>query len=399
MSILLDAFRELDRLVVAVCAIGIDHQLHIRPHRLARDAHPRHVLGDRHRADLHLHRLGAHAHIVFHLACEFAQSLALLVVAAGDIGRHAIAEAAEHLVERQVGELGADVPQPDIDRRDRTRGQAAAADQLRLPHLLPQTLDIDRILADQHRCQSRDGGALDLAAAAQADAGDAFGGRDLHHGERHMRVGVLAVGDRLVPRPAEFLGGDAGDLHAAASFRLAAFNVVSPAGASAPTPDNDPTGAASTPRRSRDRSARAAMSGCSQSRAASPSTMWSMKASPPQHGLARPSVARVSGAAWRSADQNWSRPSMWRLKSPRMANAHAFGCARADPVDAAAASARATRRTRGARAGAEAIVEAAGLQMHRKHAQRWLQLQRDVDAAAQLATGIELQAGEVGIGV
>ena len=88
-----------------------------------------------------------------------------------------------------------------------------------LPHLLPQPLDVDRVLADQHRRQSRDGGALDFAAAAEADAGDAFAGLDLHHGEGDVRVGVLAVGDGLVTRPAEFLGGDAGDLHAAASCR------------------------------------------------------------------------------------------------------------------------------------------------------------------------------------
>ena len=175
MSYSLDALRELDRLVVAIRAVGIDHQLHVRADRLARDAYARHILGDRHAADLHLHRLGTHAHVVFHLAREFAQPLALLVVAAGDVGRHAIAEAAQQLVQRQVGELGADVPQSDIDRRDRSRGQAAAADQLRLPHLLPQALDVDRVLADQHRRQARDGCAFDFAAAAQADTGDALG--------------------------------------------------------------------------------------------------------------------------------------------------------------------------------------------------------------------------------
>ena len=49
-------------------------------------------------------------------------------------------------------------------------------------------------------------------------------------------------------------------------------------------------------------------------------------------------------------------------------------------------------------AGGEAIVEAPGLQVHRKHAQWRLEPQSDIDAAAQLATRAKIQAGEIGIG-
>ncbi len=55
------------------------------------------------------------------------------------------------------------------------------------------------------------------AGTAEADAGDAVIGRDLHHREVHVCVGVLAVGDRLVAGPAVFAGSDAGDFHGVTS--------------------------------------------------------------------------------------------------------------------------------------------------------------------------------------
>ena len=197
MSYGFDPPRQLHRLVPAIGAVGVDHQLDVAADGFAHRAHALHVLGDRHAADLDLHRPGAHAQVLLHLLRQFLQPLAFLVVAAGDVGRHTVPEAAEQLVERQVGDLAADVPQADVDRGDRPRHQAAPAGQLRAPHLVPQPLDVDRVLADQLLRQRGDGGAPDRAAIAQADADHAFIGFNPHHGEIDMGVGVQAVGDRL----------------------------------------------------------------------------------------------------------------------------------------------------------------------------------------------------------
>ena len=64
-------------------------------------------------------------------------------------------------------------------RADRARGQPAAADQLRDPHLVPEPLDVDRVLADQLGLEVLAVVAGDGAAGAEADAGDALVGVDL----------------------------------------------------------------------------------------------------------------------------------------------------------------------------------------------------------------------------
>ena len=89
---------------------------------------------------------------------------------------------------------------------------------------------------------------------------------------------------------------------------------------------------------------------------------------------------------------------MWRLKSPRMANAHSFGASRADPVEqwrhllaqfgagAAPAGGRGDRRSSRSSDAPQARATAAASR------------KRDIDAAAQLATRTKIQAGEIGIG-
>jgi hypothetical protein len=165
------------------------------------------------RADLHLDRLGAHRDVVVHLLLELFEPLPRLVIAARDVGGDAIAEAAEQLVEREIGRLGLDVPQTDIERADRARRQPTAADQFRDPHPVPEPLHVVRVLPEQLRRQDLDRGPADRAAAAEADPGDPLIGLDFHQRQSGVGVGVQPIGDRLVARPLVLLGRDRRDLH------------------------------------------------------------------------------------------------------------------------------------------------------------------------------------------
>ena len=73
-------------------------------------------------------------------------------------------------------------------------------------------------------------------------------------------------------------------------------SALSPAVEALPRPGSGRTDAPWRPRPSPGRPARARLPGSTQPRAAPPARIWSMKLSPPQHGEARPSVARSSGA-------------------------------------------------------------------------------------------------------
>ena len=251
---------QLDRLVGAVGAVRVDQQLDVRPDRLA-DRPTRSTSS----------RIGtAPIFILIALApistlssiscCELLagpcppRSSRRRCRSARDRGsRRASCRAAGRRPSR------ADVPAGRCRCRDRPRGQAAAADQLRHPHLVPEALDVDRVFADQHPASGARWWPVRFRRRRPSPMpDDALVGLDLDQAKARVGVGVLAVRDRLVPRPAVLLGRDAGDLHGAASTLRAAFNVLSRAGASAPTRDSDPTGAPSIPRRSRDRSSRAA---------------------------------------------------------------------------------------------------------------------------------------------
>src|SRR5437016_3909015 len=210
---LLDTLGELDCFVRAIRAVGVDQQLDVRADRVADGLDAGDVLAHGHAADLHLYRASAHLDVGFHLFLELAQTFAVLVIATGDIRGHPVAEPAEEFVQRHACDLGANVPQSDIDGADRAGGESATADNLGHPHLVPQALDVDRILADQVVFQGFDGCLADQARAAEADTRDVFVGLDLDDAQARVGVGVLAITDRHPPRPAELFGGDARDLH------------------------------------------------------------------------------------------------------------------------------------------------------------------------------------------
>ncbi len=154
-------------------AVDVDHQLRVRAQRAAYRRNPRDVLfgvglaqlgmidqmaqmGLRRRIapDLHLHAVEAAGAVAFGLAGKIVDRLAFLVKAAAGIGLDPLAAAAEKAIERQPGDLAGDVPERDVDAADRIHDDAAAAKLSGArEHLLPQPLDQQRVLADQHRLQ------------------------------------------------------------------------------------------------------------------------------------------------------------------------------------------------------------------------------------------------------
>ena len=188
-------------------------RLDVRSDCLAHRLDALYILTNGQCTDLHLDRPRAPGGVLCHLVGQFPQTLALDIVAPGDVGRDAIAIAAEQLVQRHVRHFGPQIPQANVDGADGARAQSAAAGQLGHPHLMPQTLDIDRVLTDQEWCEVFDDGTANASCPAETNAGHPCVGLDLDQTQAGMRVGVLAVGDRLGPRPAVRLGGDVGDLH------------------------------------------------------------------------------------------------------------------------------------------------------------------------------------------
>src|SRR5205085_10104628 len=68
------------------------------------------------------------------------------------VRRHASAIAAEQAMQREPGDLAAEIPERDVDGADRPeRGRAVA-----LPQRLPEPFAIERVLADHERLQVLD---------------------------------------------------------------------------------------------------------------------------------------------------------------------------------------------------------------------------------------------------
>src|SRR5271156_1789513 len=132
--------------------------------------------------DLHLHAPEAAGAIPLGFAGEIVDRLAFLVKAAAGIGLDPLTAAAEEAIERHFGDLAGDVPERDVDAADRIHDDPAAA-VLAGPceHLLPQPLDQERVLADQHRLQQLvDDVPRDAAAdASLADPDHSLVGLDL----------------------------------------------------------------------------------------------------------------------------------------------------------------------------------------------------------------------------
>ena len=134
-----------------------------------------------------------------------------------------VGRAAQEVAERAAERLALDVPEGDVDAADGVDHRAAAAIVDRgLVHLVPEALDVERVLADQDLAQAdhdRVGaGRLDdrlddgRGGVGLADAGDALVGVDeddggvlgpvrLHRDARDLQVGDLDIGDLHAVNP------------------------------------------------------------------------------------------------------------------------------------------------------------------------------------------------------
>lgn len=98
------------------------------------------------------------------------------------VGRHPVAdEPAEQAIHGKPESPRVQVPERDVDRRDRGAQDVAAGEETAPEHHLPEVLDPSRILPDKPRLQGLDRGGAgeDLRAhPGLADAADAFVGLD-----------------------------------------------------------------------------------------------------------------------------------------------------------------------------------------------------------------------------
>ena len=109
---------------------------------------------------------------------------------------------ADQLGQRQPGALGLQVPQRDVDGRDRLDRDAGAAHGGAGPQQLDaQAVDVAGVLANE---VARDllgvrelGGAARALGVAEADAGDAVGGLQLAEEEVDLGHGLLPAGEDL----------------------------------------------------------------------------------------------------------------------------------------------------------------------------------------------------------
>ena len=179
----LDLARQLDRLVVAVGAVGVDHDLHVGADGLADNAHPLHVLVYGRSPHLHLDRSRAEGHRPLHLGRQLLEALALLVVTAGDVYWHPCRRSPRAACATASRDLCSYVPERDVDAADHPRGYASPAHELRLPHVVPDPLGVKGVLSDSILLQVLENTAADvlglLDRAGQPDAGYTLVGVDL----------------------------------------------------------------------------------------------------------------------------------------------------------------------------------------------------------------------------
>ena len=138
--------------------VGVGHDVDAGADRLAHGAHQievaLHAFGavDRAPAEAQLH--GAVAGVL--VAARFRRELVeRRAVQAAGVDRNApLGPAAEQAVDRLAGGLAEHVPERDVDRADRDHAEALAAPGHGLAvHVLPEELDVPRILADEQRRQ------------------------------------------------------------------------------------------------------------------------------------------------------------------------------------------------------------------------------------------------------
>ena len=205
----------------APALVDVAHQLDVRPDRIAHHAHAPHLLGGR--------RIAWQRHLRLHLDEALVTSRRAAVAACasvsprrsepGGIGLDPVARAAEQLPQRLLQRLALDVPQRDVDCRDRQRVDARATGIAgRRAQLAQDGLDPHRVLADQQRAQFIDRAAQRAgeraAVEGEANAFDAGVGLDAEDDDgtqaacffRHVR-------QRVVFRDAQNGGLGPGDLH------------------------------------------------------------------------------------------------------------------------------------------------------------------------------------------
>src|SRR5687768_14774809 len=120
-------------------------------------------------------------------------------------------------MDRQPGDLAAQVPQGDVHGADRAQGRVAMLG----PHGLPQTLAIERVLAEDERLQVVDQTLrVEMRAAhGRPEEGVALQALLRPHGDEPELAlaaeapGVAAVGGGRNPRPREEGDGQIHDLH------------------------------------------------------------------------------------------------------------------------------------------------------------------------------------------
>ena len=138
-----------------------------------------------------------------------------------------MADGAEQLADRLAGALPLDVPERDVEAADRVDRDAAAADVVDAAvHLVPEPLDVVRVLAEQELAQA----VRDRVRAGGVDEGrDGFWCRVDLADARQALVGVdqddevvlAAVGDALVDSGLPQDDGlDIGDLQAVAPWTM-----------------------------------------------------------------------------------------------------------------------------------------------------------------------------------
>ena len=148
----------------------IDEQLDVRDglDRLARDPDPFGVFGDRHTPPTFILTARAPILTLSSILGQFsAQAFALLVVAACNIGGHAVAKAAKHSATKACSRPWPEGPQPDVIAEIARVVKPGVPVSLSSPLLCQRAFHVDRILADQRRSQFRQDGPLDFPAVTE----------------------------------------------------------------------------------------------------------------------------------------------------------------------------------------------------------------------------------------
>ena len=122
--------------------------------------------------------------------------------AGGVVAPDGVAVGADQLGQRQPGALGLQVPQRDVDGRDRLDRNAGAADGGARPQQLDaQAVDVAGVLTDEvvgDLSGVRElGGTARALGIAEADAGAALDGLQLAEEEMDLGHGLLATGEDL----------------------------------------------------------------------------------------------------------------------------------------------------------------------------------------------------------